>query len=193
MVDGAAPSHYNSCPAKITRGTAPRREIDQDGLNSYQRALLPVIEKRKADIDENGLNSYQRALIGEIRRSKSAKYKDTNVRYQGSYEYKFLENLEITNGLEYIKKSVFRGQTIKYIKPTTNDVHLYMPDFLIENVTYEIKSGWFWDRCGRDNELRRINIAKLDAAAKYTDVVLVLDGIWIPGNPDCEHLRIVSE
>lgn len=61
-------------------------DIDENGLNSYQRGALKAIETALNNIDENGLNSYQRGIIktenttqmryGEKHYAQTQKFKD---------------------------------------------------------------------------------------------------------------------
>jgi len=53
----------------------------------------------------------------------------------------------------------------------------YLSDFIIENVVYEIKSDWTWNRQGKDKILEQNNINKLIATKKAGyDVKLIREG-----------------
>jgi hypothetical protein len=174
-------SYQRSSNARIKSMTA---DVDDTGLNALQRAsekriqtlannVDPITGKthlelmhQKAQVsnlitlDDDGLNGYERGF-------KKAKtilfYKDTELYYQGSYEFIFLENLEKTHGLEWIDKNVKRGPWVWYNSPVTNKHHSYQPDFLISGKLYEIKSSYYWNKSGKCITTENINIAKLNA------------------------------
>jgi len=103
-------------------------------------------------------------------------YKNTNINYQGTFEYEFLENLEKINGIEWINGNIKRGPAIWYIDPTDNNKRLYISDFIIGNTIYEIKSQWTWNKHGKDLILEKKNKAKLTSALKEGyNVILVLN------------------
>ncbi len=96
------------------------------------------------------------------------KYKDTDITYQGSYELYFLEKIdeiglitEITNGKSY-----------KYI--INDSEHLYHVDFFFRGSNIEIKSGWTYDKNGKDLVLREINDTKFQSVVEHGDRVIVL-------------------
>lgn len=103
-------------------------------------------------------------------------YKETDLRYQGTYELEFLEELEDEFGLDWIAKNVKRGPSLWYIDPTDNSERLYISDFIIDNTIYEIKSSWTWNKHGKDPILEEKNKAKLTACINQCyNVVLVLN------------------
>lgn len=101
-------------------------------------------------------------------------YKDTTIPYQGSFEFDFLQSLEDDLGLPWLIDNISRGPGINY--KFDNKDKLYLPDFIVGNMIYEIKSSWTWNNKGSNLDLERQNKAKLNAAidAGY-DVILVLD------------------
>ena len=103
-------------------------------------------------------------------------YKETELLYQGTFEYNFLESWELLNGIDWVANTIKRGPAIWYIDPTDSTERLYISDFLIYNTIYEIKSAWTWNKQGKDIVLETKNKAKLAAAksAGY-NVKLVLD------------------
>ena len=104
------------------------------------------------------------------------KFKDTEVVYQGTYEYEFLEELELEYGIEWIKNNVERGPAINYIDPTDSIERIYISDFIIGKTIYEIKSTWTWNKNGKDPQLKEKNKAKLTECVKQNyNVVLVLN------------------
>jgi hypothetical protein len=104
-------------------------------------------------------------------------YKQTNLIYQGSFEYNFLEDLENQNGINWLQKNVKRGPSIWYVDPIEEVRRLYISDFLIENTIYEIKSHWTWNKHGKDKDLEMRNKIKLKTCIEQGyNVVLVLNG-----------------
>jgi len=115
------------------------------------------------------------------------KYKTIDINYQGTYEYKFLESLELENNLEWISKNVSRGPSIWYIDPEGSNKKLYISDFIIDNTIFEIKSSWTWDRNGKNSQLREKNKAKLtECVSQGYNVVLVLN------NQRIEYARVMD-
>jgi hypothetical protein len=181
--------HYNSCPGKIkifseldhSERTAKSLET-RTNLGITKSSQIRAGKTRR----ENG--HYDR-LAKKMQDHWAAhpwqnniycpllSYKNTIVNYQGSFEYEFLEILEDKHDIDWIIKNVVRGPSIWYIDPTTNTERLYISDFLIENVVYEIKSSWTWNKRGKDFDLENKNKAKLAAIIKNGyDAILVLDG-----------------
>jgi hypothetical protein len=103
-------------------------------------------------------------------------YKNTELSYQGSYEFEFLEEIEFDKGIEWVVTNVKRGPSIWYIDPTDNTERLYISDFIIDATVYEIKSEWTWNKRGKDLVLEEKNKAKLTACVNQGyNVVLVLN------------------
>jgi len=103
-------------------------------------------------------------------------YKNTDLSYQGSYEFEFLEEIEFDKGIEWVVLNVKRGPSIWYIDPTDNTERLYISDFIIDATVYEIKSDWTWNKHGKDLVLEEKNKAKLTACVKQGyNAVLVLN------------------
>jgi hypothetical protein len=142
------------------------------GIDPYAVSTAKAVQTRINDIDENGLNSFDRAFLkGWGKGIECKKYRDTSLYYQGSFELEFLERKVYELGsVELIK----RGPAINY---DFNGPKVYLSDFLIGNTIYEVKSQWTWWHTGKDFNLLRQNTAKLNAAvsAGYR-VILVLDG-----------------
>lgn len=103
-------------------------------------------------------------------------YKGTELTYQGTLEYEFLEEIEFENGIDWLTSNVKRGPSLWYKDPTDNQERLYISDFIIGDTIYEIKSSWTWDKHGKDLVLREKNKAKLTSCvAQGYNVVLVLN------------------
>lgn len=92
-----------------------------------------------------------------------------NILYQGKNELKFLESLT-----ESQLNVIERGPVLKY--KFDNKIKRYLPDFVIDNVLYEIKSYWTWDNYN-NKRLRVVNKLKLRSANKAGyEVKLIVDG-----------------
>lgn len=103
-------------------------------------------------------------------------YKDTEIAYQGTYEFSFLEELENKKGLKWLGENVKRGPSIWYIDRQTDKKRLYISDYIIGNTIYEIKSSYTWNRKNKDIVLENLNRDKLnECLALGYNVVLVLD------------------
>jgi len=115
------------------------------------------------------------------------KYKNTNLSFQGTYEYEFLEELETINGIDWLVSNVRRGPSIWYCDPADNNKKLYISDFIIDDTIYEIKSSWTWDKNGKDQNLKEKNKAKLtECVNQGYNVVLVLN------NQRIEYARVMD-
>ena len=180
---------HNSCPAKrkefsdrtdhketAAKSLATRTEL---GITKTSRA------KAHATMNANGTYAILRTKMQQHwqlhphqnnLRCPLIPYKDTILNYQGTYEYKFLEQLESKNGIDWLTTNVKRGPSIWYIDPTDNIERLYISDFIIDNTIYEIKSGWTWNKKGKDLILEEKNKAKLTSCIdQLYNVVLVLN------------------
>lgn len=82
----------------------------------------------------------------EINYYKKKKFKETDLYYQSSYEYNFLEYCESKNILDKIKN----GIVFKYKKSTSNKRY-YRSDYIFEEkFVIEIKSTWIKEKQGGD-------------------------------------------
>lgn len=117
--------------------------------------------KSMAKLDKNGNNAWDR---GYITSKRIHYYKNTQITYQCSYEFEYLQELEQQNGLNWLYKNVNNGPTINYIDPNTNKETYYKPDFLINQIIIEIKSSWWWDGNGTKPKRLLKNKAKIQAS-----------------------------
>jgi len=108
---------------------------------------------------------FQKHLIAQY---KIKKYKDTDLYYQGSYEYFFLEKMnslnllyEITNGNSY--EFEWNGEN-----------HTYHTDFFFRGENIEIKSGWTYNKNGNDIDLENFNKAKWKSVINRGDKIKIL-------------------
>lgn len=183
--------HYNSCKGK-------RKAFSElDHTDRTQKSLKTRIEK--------GITKTSQIKAGKTRRESGhydrlaekmkehwnqnpwdnntqcplLNFKNTDLLYQGSYEFEFLEELEFEHGIEWICENVRRGPSIWYIDPD-GDKRLYISDFIIGDTIYEIKSKWTWNKNGKDVFLEEKNKAKLSACiAEGFNVILVLNNLRI--------------
>ena len=185
--------HFNSCPGKRLEfsNRTDHKETAAKSLATRQKLGITKSSQIKASKTRKESGHYDR-LAKKMQEHWEAhpwqnnlhcplvKYKDTNVSYQGSFEYDFLEKLENEHSLDWIEENVKRGPSIWYVDPADNIKRLYISDFLIYNTIYEIKSHWTWNRHGKDMILEEKNKAKLTAAkeAGY-DVILVLNKEYV--------------
>lgn len=161
--------------------------IGADGLTNAQRSARKMADNRLNDVDETGLNQYERWTLQRIQngvfdkafeKAKQTRHDiDTDIRYQGSYELRFITNLKSKFGIKWVKENLKRGPSVQYI-----DYHgkqrWYMSDFIIDNTIYEIKSNWTWNRRGKDKILEQNNINKLKALkCAGFEVKLIREGI----------------
>mgnify|MGYP001281155190 CR=1 FL=1 len=180
---------HNSCPKK-------RKDFsDLDHTERSRKSLLTRIstgvtltsrKKAQQTMLENGTYNViaeknrkaweRRPWNNQGPRGEWVLYKNTEIAYQGSYEFIFLEVLENKNSIEWLKENVRRGPSIWYIDPMTQKKRLYISDYIIGNTIYEIKSLYTWNKKGKDLDLENLNRAKLnECLAQGYKVVLVLD------------------
>ncbi len=182
-------NHFNSCPGK--RQTFSKRtdhkETASKSLETRKRLGITKSSQIKATATRKA-NGHYEMLAAKMQQHWQdspwqnnphcllVPYKSTHINYQGSYEFKFLEQLELEYSLNWIVENVNRGPTIHYIDPSNNKARVYFSDFIIGNDLYEIKSNWTWNKHGSDLVLEEKNRAKLTAArdAGY-NVILVLE------------------
>ena len=108
-------------------------------------------------------------------RFKIKSYKGTEINYNGSYELYFLELLEGKGLLNEIKP----GQSFEYF--INNTSHIYHTDFTFKGKQIEIKSGWTYNKNGKDKELQNINDLKWAAARLKADLIILIGKDEIKG------------
>ena len=147
-----------------------KKNIDPNtNFDQNKQIALKGKETRLNDIDINGFNSYERMWMKS--KTLSTQFKETELYYQSLNEYNFLEQNE------YRINDINRGPSINYTDPLDNTPRTYFPDFLIDNIIYEIKSFYSW-REWHGKPQKDKNIAKLNATLDYGfEVILVIDGI----------------
>lgn len=95
-------------------------------------------------------------------------YKDTGIFYNGSYEKYFLELLEARGLLEYVSN----GDSFFY--KWDGESHTYHADFKFRGKQIEIKSGWTYNKNGKDMELQKLNETKWASARDCGEELIVL-------------------
>lgn len=182
-------SHQNSCPGK--------RKAFSDNVDHIQNAVKSLATRTALGITKTSqikggatrrANGHYQKLAKTMQghwkkhpwqnniKCPLLPYKETELLYQGTHEFEFLEALEFDNGIEWIVANVSRGPSLWYIDPTDNTERLYISDFIINNTIYEIKSLWTWNKHGKDLILEEKNKAKLTTCVKQGyNVVLVLN------------------
>jgi hypothetical protein len=110
-------------------------------------------------------NLFQKHLIAQY---KIKKYKDTELYYQGSYEYFFLEKMEELNLLH----EVFNGKSYEF--EWKGEKHTYHTDFFFREENIEIKSGWTYNKNGADSDLEKFNKTKWKSVVDFGDKIRIL-------------------
>ena len=193
--------HFNSCTGKRKQfsNTQNHKENARKSLETRTRLGITKTSQIKGAKTrrENGFIERHANFMRQLwlekpwkhkAHCKICKYKDTNIAYQGSYEFAFLEKLEIENGLDWLLKNVSRGPSFLYFDEVDKE-RVYISDYQIGNTIYEIKSSWTWDKQGTDKLLRIRNQRKLKACVlEGYQVKLILDGEQL----DYEHIKLMD-
>lgn len=98
---------------------------------------------------------------------KVLQYKSTELYYQGSYELYFLEKMEEKGKLSEVQN----GKSYDYVY--NDEKHVYHTDFFYNGENIEIKSGWTYNKNGKDKELENINKAKWKSVAEFGDKIRI--------------------
>ena len=89
--------------------------------------------------DKNVSKKVAETLINNGINIRTYKYKDTNLNYQSSYEYNFLEFCESYD----ILNEISNAHSFKYLNEDSNLGYFYLPDFIYKGkYIIEIKSEW---------------------------------------------------
>lgn len=150
-----------------------RNKIGADNLSSFERAANKSATTRLHDIDEQGRNGFDRMWI---KAGQAKPYTNTPLYYRSLLEKLFLDKLTKLKSLDWVIENVINPSSIEYT--VDGRVRKYIPDFIIGNNLYEIKSSYTWDDFGKNIEWRKKNIAKLNSATdRGFTVILVLNEI----------------
>jgi len=180
---------HNSCPAKRKQFSDRTDHKERNAKSLRTRIELGITKlsrvKALATMEANGAYGVKRVKMQKHwetnphqnnLRCPLMPYKNTELLYQGTYEYDFLESWELLKGINWIINNVKRGPSIWYTDPVDGIQRLYISDFIINNTIYEIKSLWTWNKHGKDLILEEKNKAKLTSCLQQGyNAVLVLN------------------
>jgi len=99
---------------------------------------------------------------------KILQYKNTDLYYQGTYELYFLEEMEKKGKLDEVKN----GKSYNYV--FDGEDHVYHSDFFYNGENIEIKSGWTYNKNGKDKKLEEINKAKWKSVVDFGDKIRIM-------------------
>lgn len=150
-----------------------RTLIDANGISNYENAARKATITKLTTIDEKGRNIFDNMWI-KCGQAKPYFTNSVGLYYRSKNEKTWLDKLCENHGNDWVRLNVKNGKSIPYT--FNGKLHHYMPDFVIGNKLYEIKSKYTWDNFGKDLTLRNRNVAKLNAAVSAGYVVyLVID------------------
>ena len=180
--------HYNSCPGKrkqfseMDHSARTAKSLEtriRTGVTKSSQIKATETRKAMGFYEKQGRRMqelWEKSPWNNNLQCPLLLFKDTTLIYQGSYELIFLEKLENIHGLDWIRNNVSRGPSLWYDDPAGKE-RLYISDFIIGNTIYEVKSGWTWNRNGKDTLLEELNKAKLTRCIELGyNVILVLNG-----------------
>jgi len=99
---------------------------------------------------------------------KILEYKESGINYQGSYELHFLEKMEEKGKLNEVQNGKSYGYTYE------EKEHVYHTDFFYNGNNIEIKSGWTYNKNGKDKKLEEVNKVKWKSVIDSGDKIVVL-------------------
>lgn len=134
------------------------------GLTEAKRRARLAVDTKIADVNELGLNGFEQS---HWKAGKNTGFIN-GIFWQYKNERRFLERAILNGTIDKVR----RGPAIPYCYGGT--VKRYMPDYIIENTIYEIKSTY--TMFGPNNQYLQKNVAKLLATeeAGY-EVYVVID------------------
>jgi hypothetical protein len=144
--------------------------LEKYGVERYSQTKEFLERYRKTCLERYGVNH---AMQNESIFQKSVKssfktHQYGHLTYQGSNERYFLELMDNKKLLSEI--SIGKS----YIYVLNNKKCVYYSDYLFNNYTIEIKSGWTYDRNGFDLELRLKNEMKWKSVTDSGDSIITL-------------------
>lgn len=149
-----------------------RKKLGDDGLTNYQRSAIKAAETRINDVDEYNRNGYDRSWI---KSGQAKEFPNTKIYYRSKLELKFLEKLTLDFGIEWVNRNVKNCKSFNY--EFNGFPKKYIPDFEVDGKIYEIKSSYTFDNLGKNEELRKQNIKKMDSVLNLgMNIRFVLDG-----------------
>ena len=178
---------YNSCPEKRKQfSELDHTERTEKSLKTRVELGITKSSQIKGGKTRRETGFYDRlgshmqelwALSPWNNNPKWRNFHDTEIMIQSTYEEEFLSNLERKNGISWVKDNVSRGPHFYYIDPNTNKKRIYLSDFIIDDIIYEIKGWYTWNNKNKDKNLELGNRAKLNAVLDTGKIViLVLEG-----------------
>ena len=99
---------------------------------------------------------------------KILEYKNSGINFQGSYELHFLEKMEERGLLNEVQN----GKSYNYVYDEKE--HVYHTDFFYKGNNIEIKSGWTYNKNGKDKSLEEVNKTKWKSVVDSGDKIVVL-------------------
>jgi hypothetical protein len=139
--------------------------------NVFQNEVIKL-QKKLTSLENFGvshhLKDYDMFQKHQKAQYRTKQYKDTDLTYQGSYEFYFLEQME----LKGLLNEVGPGKSYKYsIGP---DAYVYHTDFFLRGQNIEIKSNWTYNKNGVDQELQALNEVKWQVVRDFGDKLIIL-------------------
>lgn len=105
---------------------------------------------------------------------KVKRYKETELHYQGSYEFYFLELMEEKGLLDQVNNG--RSYDYKFMEKE----HVYHTDFVYDGKDIEIKSEWTYNKKGKDKFLQELNETKWKSVRDSDkEIVILIDKVKI--------------
>ncbi len=145
--------------------------MDRYGVENASQSQEIKDKKKETSLKNFGvdhhLKDYNRLQKHLMISYKVNKYEDTELTYQGSYEYCFLELMDkrgLLNG-------VSNGGSFDY--EFLGQKHVYHTDFVYKGQHIEIKSGWTYDGNGTNMPLKELNHAKWGSVTASGKILLV--------------------
>jgi hypothetical protein len=160
------------------KSTIVKEKIKESFLNKYNVDSYSKTKEFKEKFTQTCLQKYgvRHAMQKEeffLKASNNSlkikKYKDTGLLYQGTYEKYFLDCIYERGIISLLS----RGKHYKYFYG--GEYHTYYSDFLLEEkIIIEIKSGWTYNKNGKDMTLELINETKWQSVRDSGDDIIIL-------------------
>ena len=178
---------YNSCPKK--RQNFSESDHTERTANSLKTRLrLGITKSSQIKATKTRIeNGFYIKMADHLRKlwiekpwntnPKWRNFEDTDIVVQSTYEEKFLMEWKKSKGIEWVKENIKRGPHFYYEDPLTKKIRMYLSDFIINDIIYEVKGWYTWNKKEKDYDLELNNRAKLDSVIEQGyKVILVLEG-----------------
>ena len=154
----------NVSKCNLIKEKKEKKALEKWGVKNISNSQEIKNKKKETSLKNYGVEyPAQNSLIFQKQQNKGygvKYYKDTKIKFQGSYELYFLEKMEEHNMIN----DVSNGITISYIhNKKTKSYHI---DFQYKKIFIEIKSTWTYNKNGKDKEMELINKAKWNTVRK---------------------------